>query len=104
MPVIEALRQQVDLLNAQGGLPEHSFRPGDPVLLTRGPLEGVAALFVGPTTPSERVRVLVQFLGSLREVDVDVETLELPGQHAEFKRERRTRGKGRRIRQLPADA
>jgi transcriptional antiterminator RfaH len=96
---IEALCQQVEQLNAQGGLPEHGFHPGDPVLLASGPLQGLAALFVGPTTPSERVRVLVDFLGSLREVDVHVETLEKPNVPVVFRRERGTRGKGRRIKQ-----
>jgi transcriptional antiterminator RfaH len=97
--VIGALYQRVCELNVQGGLLEHQFRPGDPVQLADGPLQGLEALFVGPTKPSERVRILVHFLGSLREVDVDVDVLAKPAPGLIFRRERRTRGKGRRIKQ-----
>ena len=37
-------------------------------------------VFVGPTTPSKRVRVLLYLLGRLKEVQVDVDALEkIPG-------------------------
>jgi len=95
--LIEALRQRVDLLNAQGGLPEHNFHPGEAVQLKDGPLQGLEAVFVGPMKPSERVQILIHFLGQLREVDVDVDMLERPSSMPTLKRERRTRGKGRRV-------
>jgi transcriptional antiterminator RfaH len=94
--VIEALRQRVDSFNIQGGQLNHSFRPGDMVRLKGGALHGLEAAFIGPLKAAERVRVLINFLGGPRQVDVHVDLLErtaeaLPG------RERRTRGKGRRI-------
>lgn len=92
---IEALRARLDALNAQGGLPTHPFHPGDEVRLLDGPLQGLDAVFIGPMTPSQRVRVLLDFLGTEREAEVALESIEriaLP------RRSRRTRGKGRRIR------
>lgn len=102
--VIEALRQRVDLFNARGGLLYHSFRPGDTVRLKGGPLGGLEAVFVGPMRPSERVRVLIEFLGCRREAEVQADRIELVAtgedrreETAPAKRARRTRGQGRRI-------
>lgn len=96
---IEALRARLDALNAQGGLPTHPFHPGDEVRLLDGPLQGLEAVFLGPMTPSQRVRVLLDFLGTEREAEVALESIErIPPPH----RGRRTRGKGRRIRTQPA--
>jgi transcription antitermination factor NusG len=98
---IEVLRQRLDALNAEGGLPSHSFRPGDEVRLLDGPLQGLEAVFLGPMTPSQRVRVLLDFLGTEREAEVALESIE---RVAPPHRGRRTRGKGRRIRtQLAID-
>jgi transcriptional antiterminator RfaH len=95
--VIETLRQRVDDFNARGGLAEHHFRTGAAVRLKDGPLRGLDAVFVGSVKPSERVRVLINFLGQLREAEVDVDTLEEVASDRAPKRERRTRGGGRRI-------
>ena len=95
--VIQELCQRVNNLNAQGGLSEHDFFPGGAVRLKAGPLRGMEAVFVGPMTPSQRVRVLIDFLGRLREAEVDLDALEHANSWPAPKRERRTRGKGRRI-------
>jgi len=92
-----ALRRRVDQLNTQGGLPVHGFQPGDAVWLTGGPLQGLEAVFVGPLKPRERVRVLIEFLGQLREAEVQVALLEPVRAAPAPQRARRTRGKGRRI-------
>lgn len=100
--VIELLRQQVNQINAQGGLPAHAFQPGDAVRFTKGPLHGLHAVFTGPMHPTERVHVLLDFLGRLNEVEVAVHQLERAGPAAPpqpERRERRTRGKGRVITQ-----
>jgi hypothetical protein len=55
------------------------------------------AIFMGPMEPSERVRVLIDFLGCLRETEVDLVTLEHANSGPTHKLERRTRGKGRFI-------
>ena len=95
--VIEALRKRLDGLNAQGGLLDHPFRSGDVVRLKDGPLQGLEAIFVGPMRPSERVHVLINFLGSLRDAEVNVDLLESANSPSALKRERRTRGRGRLI-------
>lgn len=95
--VIQALRQRVDRINEQGGLPEQQFHPGETVRLKQGPLRGLEAIFVGPMQPSERVRVLIDFLGQLREAEVGREILERTGSAPAQVLERRTRGKGRSI-------
>jgi len=96
--VIDQICTYVNEIDARGGLPTHHFQPGDTVRLKAGPLRGLEAAFLGPMKPSERARVLVEFLGSQREADVHVDDLEsvrstpLPTQQ-----ERRSRGKGRPI-------
>jgi transcriptional antiterminator RfaH len=95
---IELIRQRVDDLNSHGGLPEHCFTSGDTVRLKGGPFQGLEALFVGPMEPRERVWVLINFLGGLREAEVDVDILERATPAPAPRQARRTRGKGRRIR------
>ncbi len=90
---IEALRQHLNDLNAQGGLPTHSFRPGDQIRLRDGPLEGLEAVFLGPMTPSQRVRVLLDFLGTQREAEVAIDSIERVAPTPQ--RGRRTRGPAR---------
>lgn len=96
--VVAGLQERVAALNAKGGLMPHPFQSGDPVRFTAGPLQGLAAIFVGPLTPTRRVQVLLQFLGQQQQVDVDVQLLEKgptgqqsPAPHPP----RRSRGKGR---------
>ena len=97
--VVEALRARVAAVNAQGGLPAHPFKPGDAVRLTQGPLAGLEAVFVGPTTPAERVEVLLRFLGRQQVTRVAPEELEAVGNPVGIEeRPRRTRGRGRPIR------
>jgi hypothetical protein len=55
------------------------------------------AVFLGTMKPSERVQILIHFLGQIREVDVDVDMLERPSSMPTLKRARRTPGKGRRV-------
>lgn len=93
---VEEIRRRVGELNAAGGEVMHDFRPGDTILLKRGPFQGLEAIFLGPTAPRERVRVLIEFLGGLRTMEVRADQLER-GQAAPHP-PRRTRGKGRTIR------
>jgi transcription antitermination factor NusG len=94
--VISTIKERLEALNGDGGLPAHSFHIGDTLVLKSGPFRGLQAVFMGPMTPSARVKVLIEFLGRLNEVKVEVENLTQP-HRLEPKRERRTRGKGRRI-------
>ncbi len=61
--VIAHLQKRVAEIEAQGGLPTHSFRPGDAVYVREGPFAGLDAVFEGPLGPAERVRILIHFLG-----------------------------------------
>ncbi len=96
--VLAALQARVEVVNAAGGLPVHPFKPGDAVRLRYGPLEGMEAIFVGPTTPSARVEILLRFLGRTQRARVAVSELEpVAAPRVEAHPPRRTRGHGRRI-------
>ncbi len=99
--VIDIIRRKLDGINTAGGWPAHNFQPGETVQITDGPLQGLQAIFEGPTTPAERVRVLLKFLGHDRCTWVNASELEKTPSGAEapaHKRSRGTRGRGRRIR------
>ncbi len=96
--VIEHIRTQVSDINAHGGFAAPQFQPGDTVRLKVGPFRGLEAAFIGPMKPNERARVLIDFLGSLREADVGVDDLErVRSAPLPERQERRSRGKGRPI-------
>ncbi|HWQ16159.1 MAG TPA: transcription termination/antitermination NusG family protein [Roseiflexaceae bacterium] len=99
--VIAALHERVERCNAEGGLLGHGFQPGDAVRLKHGPLQGLEAVFVGPLRASERVRVLIEFLGHCRQAEVSVDALErvapAPAVPPAARPPRRTRGRGRPI-------
>jgi len=96
--VVEEIRWRVDDLNAHGGLMPPSFQIGDTLRLTGGPFQGLDAVFLGPLKPSERVQVLIEFLGSLRKLELPVDQVERARDQPAPRRERRTRGRGRPIR------
>jgi transcriptional antiterminator RfaH len=97
--VIADLRAQIGEVNARGGLPQHPFKPGATVRFRGGPLEGMEALFVGPTEPAARVEVLLRFLGSQRTLHVAPGELEAEANPiATRPQPRRSRGVGRPIR------
>jgi transcriptional antiterminator RfaH len=96
--VIDHIRTHVSDINAHGGFAAPQFQPGDTVRLKNGPFRGLEAAFLGPLKPSERVRVLIDFLGSLRETDVRADDLErVRSAPLPARQERRSRGKGRPI-------
>jgi len=107
--VIDLIRDKLELVNSTGGWSAHTFQPGDAVRITQGPLQGMLAVFEKPTTPAERVQVLLKFLGQ-------ASRLWLPSTHLEKapaatqsrtanppRRSRRTRGGGRRIKSNMAE-
>ena len=96
--VVSTIRERLEALNANGGLPTHNFHPGDTVRLESGPFRGLQAIFVGPMTSSARVKILLEFLGRVNEVWVGVEALSQARNQPALKSRRRTRGKGRPIR------
>lgn len=97
--VIELVRRQVDVINAQGGLPTHTFHHGNTVRISGGPLEGLNGIFLEQRSSNERARVLIEFLGQLRQLELETHLLEpasAPPTPEERPR-RRTRGRGRPI-------
>jgi len=96
---IEMIRQHLEKIRAQGGLPTHGFKQGDEVRFATGPLQGLHAVFEGPMGPAERVRVLIQFLGEANRAEVPAADLErVPETEKKHGGSRRTRGRGRPIR------
>jgi transcription antitermination factor NusG len=117
--VVSAIMERLETLNARGGLPSHDFKTGETVTMKSGPFRGLQAVFMGPMTPSARVKILLEFLGRLNEVKVDLEDLahshgspvptmhngtdarsmsEARGRHDGHNGHRGTRGRGRSIR------
>lgn len=100
LELIELIQKKVEAINLDGGLPRHSFKPGDTVRIKDGPFQDMLALFDGPTTPAERVQVLLELLGRFCRVKVAVADLEKADPQPEpigLKRPRRSRGRGRPI-------
>lgn len=92
-----ALHQRIMQLNQRSSIAGKRFQPGDPVRLKTGPLQGLEAIFIRGLKASERVRVLIEFLGATRETDVPVDALEqAPAAARAPQRLRYTRGKGRK--------
>lgn len=79
----------------------HRFKKGDRVRIGDGPFADMLAVFEGDLSASERVTVLMEFLGRLSRIRVDLDSLELvehrDRQAQQGKQRRRTRGRGRRI-------
>jgi transcription antitermination factor NusG len=98
--VIELIRQKVQHLETAGDLIPHGFQQGDIVRIKKGPLQDMLAIFDSPTTPAQRVQVLLDIFGHVRRVKIEVIDLEKAPPDVEtpvIKRPRRTRGQGRRI-------
>lgn len=62
--VIELLRNNLSRIDRNNGRPTPSFKQGDPVRITEGPFRDMLAIFDGPSTPAQRVQVLLQILGA----------------------------------------
>ena len=72
---IALINQELDRIEAAGGLPSHPFRPGDEVVIDSGPMAGLRGVFQGPVGPAERVHILLRFLGQVNRTEVPVEVL-----------------------------
>jgi transcriptional antiterminator RfaH len=94
---VEALHEQVTQINERGGLDYNHVEPGTTVSIVSGPLAGLEGIFVGPATPSRRVRILLEFMGRLNHIDLDRSNVHAADQEPPPRRPRRTRGKGRTI-------
>ena len=68
--LILAIQKRVDEINAVGGEIFDGLKPGETVWISDGPFQGYEAIFDGRLPGSERVRVLLEFLGNRRKVPV----------------------------------
>jgi transcriptional antiterminator RfaH len=92
--VIVAIKEQLNEIDAAGGLAVWRLRQGERVRITSGPFRDVEGLFDGTVRAGERVRLLLRLLGRICRVEVGIEDVE----PVRIKIPRRTRGKGRWIR------
>jgi transcriptional antiterminator RfaH len=100
--VINMIQHRLEELHAGGDQPLQPFQPGERVRITQGPLQGMLGIFDSQTTSSQRVQVLLTMLGQASRAQVPVAHLERAPHRAEApapKRSRRTRGRGRHIKQ-----
>ena len=103
--VVELVAERVQAINRTGGLWTR-FRRGQRVHVLYGKMEGLAEVVEEPRSPEDRVRVLLNFMG--RQVPARVPWLNLrPLEQTALAmrsgtNRRRTRGRGRRIREAGA--
>ncbi len=104
--IVHALYERIATLNREGGLVEHGFKSGEVVEIVGGALRGIEAIFLGPIEPSARVWVLIELLGRMQNIEInasevaklDRDALVNVDEAAAVRHPRRTRGKGRKIR------
>ena len=75
--LILAIQKRVDEINAAGGEIFDGLKPGETVWISDGPFQGFEAIFDGRLPGSERVRVLLEFLGNRRKVSVVLEASQI---------------------------
>ncbi len=103
--VVELVAERVQAINCTGGLWTR-FRRGQRVHVLSGKIEGLAEIVEEPQSPEDRVRVLLEFMG--RQVPARVPWFNLrPLEQTALAlrsgtNRRRTRGRGRRIREAAA--
>ena len=68
--LIHSIRMRVEEINLAGGETFAGLKSGDTVWISDGPFRGYEAIFDARLPGSERVRVLLEFLGSSRKVAV----------------------------------
>jgi len=96
--MIDLVRRRLGDIKRSGGLAR--FKPGERVKIVEGPFSEMEAVFAGPSTPAQRVQVLLNILGRTSRVHVEADSLEkCSGDHRQppDHGKRRTRGRGRRI-------
>jgi transcription antitermination factor NusG len=75
--LILAIDKRVEEINAAGGEVFDGLKPGDVVWIREGPFQGYHAIFDARLPGSERVRVLLEFLGNSRKVAVELDAAQI---------------------------
>jgi len=70
--LIETIRKRVNEINAAGGEVFDGLKAGDTVRISDGPFKDYDAIFDARLPGSERVRVLLELLGSQRQVPLEL--------------------------------
>ena len=99
--IVGELARRVESINGHGGL-WNRFKRGQAVRVVSGKLESLARVVDEPRSPSSRVRVLMDFMGQLVSAEVpggDLRLLSGPADGDTRRGHRRTRGRGRWVRE-----
>ena len=72
--IVAHIRQRLEMMVEEQ--PAVPFRHGEIVHVTRGPFEGLNAMFDRALSPDGRVRILLEMVGRLVAADLDVEDLQ----------------------------
>ncbi len=97
---IELIKNQLAAYDVDRKTNRLGFKHGDKVRMNKGPFADMIAIFEKPSSAATRVRVLLNFLGRMSLIQVDVADIEKAPPEAvveEPTRHRRTRGHGRHI-------
>jgi transcription antitermination factor NusG len=79
--LVQAIHKRVDEINVAGGEVFDGLRTGDLVWIRDGPFRGFEAIFDVRLPGSERVRVLLEFLGNKRRVPLVLDTGQIERVH-----------------------
>lgn len=97
---IDLIKTKLENGRANSPITHRLFNAGETVRIKSGPMSGMLAIFQKPLPSEKRVRILLDFLGQMNRVNIEVEALEKVPNHiraAKSRNGRRTRGRGRRI-------
>jgi transcriptional antiterminator RfaH len=98
--IINLIGHKLAELGVGTAKPFHQLKPGDMVKITSSPFKDMLAIFEGPTTPSDRVYVLLTSLNKSVRLRIAPSGLEKVSGEVSApvnKRPRRSRGRGRPI-------
>lgn len=103
--VVNEIRQNIELLSeTEDRHSKSAIKSGTPVRITNGLFQNMQAIFERPISSNERVQILLDILGSLNRVNIDINDLEIISDKQVScsnpvykKRQRYTRGHGRHI-------
>ena len=105
--VVDELARRVESINDNGGL-WIKYKPGQKVRVVSGQFESLAQVAEEPTSSDSKVRVLLEFMGQLVSAEVPWSDLHIAPEvslgDANHGGRRRTRGKGRWIRNRGSEA
>ena len=70
--LVFGIQRRLAKINAAGGEEHHGLKPGDRVLIEKGPFQGYSGIFDTRLSGRDRIRVLLTMLQGSREVPVEL--------------------------------